>query len=53
MTNNKEMRNRPFSSGMADKNPAEKSGFDFFDGFVLAEELGVGAGHPQKTVSRV
>jgi hypothetical protein len=30
---------------MADKNPAEKSGFDFFDGFVLAEELGNAARH--------
>jgi hypothetical protein len=28
-----------------DKNPAEKPAFDFFDGFVLAEELGDGARH--------
>ncbi|MGG4491861.1 hypothetical protein [Metabacillus idriensis] len=28
----------------ADKNPTEKSGFDFFGGFVLTEDLGAGAG---------
>ncbi|WP_219621143.1 hypothetical protein [Bacillus sp. UMB0893] len=30
---------------MTDKNPAEKSGFDFSCGFVLAEELGDSARH--------
>jgi hypothetical protein len=30
---------------MTDKNPAEKSWFDFFAGFVLGEELGGGARH--------
>ncbi|PLR66147.1 hypothetical protein [Bacillus sp. UMB0893] len=30
---------------MTEKNPAEKSGFDFFAGFVLAEELGDSARH--------
>ncbi|MCM3598579.1 hypothetical protein M4D55_22730 [Metabacillus idriensis] len=28
----------------ADKNPTEKSGFVFFGGFVLTEDLGAGAG---------
>jgi hypothetical protein len=28
---------------MTDKNPAEKSGFDFFARFILDEELGGGA----------
>jgi hypothetical protein len=38
------MWKRPFSSGMTDKDPAEKALFAFTDGAVLAEELGGGAG---------
>jgi hypothetical protein len=39
------MRKRPFSSGMTDKDPAEKALLAFTDGAVLAEELGGGAEH--------
>ncbi len=39
-----EMWNHTFSSGMAEKDPTEKSGFDFTGGAVLTEGLGGGAG---------
>ncbi|MCM3598178.1 hypothetical protein M4D55_20675 [Metabacillus idriensis] len=40
-----EVRNRPVSSGMADKDLAVKALFAFADESVLAEELGDAAGH--------
>ncbi|MGX1191752.1 hypothetical protein RKD52_000304 [Metabacillus sp. SLBN-84] len=39
------MRNRLGQLRRAEKDPAEKAGFAFFDGAVLAEELGDAAGH--------
>ena len=42
------MRNRLVSSGMAEKDLTEKSGFDFTGRAVLTEELGAGAGHHEK-----
>ncbi|WP_191560554.1 hypothetical protein [Metabacillus idriensis] len=39
------MRNRLVSSGMAEKDLTEKSGFDFTGRAVLTEELGGAAGH--------
>ncbi|MGM0919971.1 MAG: hypothetical protein ACQEWW_01910 [Bacillota bacterium] len=50
---NSEMRNRPLSSGMTDKDPAEKTHFAFTDGAVLAEELGGGAGQLRNAESPV
>ncbi|USK27387.1 hypothetical protein LIT32_18135 [Bacillus sp. CMF21] len=35
-----EKRNRPFSSGMTDKDPTEKALFAFTGGAVLAERVG-------------
>ncbi len=42
------MRNRLGQLRRAEKGPAEKAGFAFFDGAVLAEELGDAAGHHEK-----